>query len=112
MHCLEVLRFALYLHDFGSQIGLRLVIARPHSFTALIIQNGDILLGLPCNSCTSKPANSIATSFSRSSSACVEACPAQTTSSTVHKKGARCAGKSSTWLRYAEDCNTKDNKVR
>lgn len=39
---LEVERFALYLHDFGSQIGLRLAIARPARITALIIQNGDI----------------------------------------------------------------------
>ena len=35
-------RFALYLHDFGSQIGLRLAIARPDRIAALIIQNGDI----------------------------------------------------------------------
>lgn len=35
-------RFTLYLHDFGSQIGLRLAIARPERITALIIQNGDI----------------------------------------------------------------------
>jgi len=35
-------RFALYLHDFGSQIGLRLAIKRPECITALIIQNGDI----------------------------------------------------------------------
>jgi pimeloyl-ACP methyl ester carboxylesterase len=35
-------RFALYLHDFGSQIGLRLAIRRPESIEALIIQNGDI----------------------------------------------------------------------
>ena len=35
-------RYALYLHDFGSQIGLRLAIAAPHRVTALIIQNGDI----------------------------------------------------------------------
>lgn len=39
---LEVARFALYLHDFGSQIGLRLAIRRPERITALIIQNGDI----------------------------------------------------------------------
>lgn len=39
---LGVERFALYLHDFGSQIGLRLAIARPEAVTALIIQNGDI----------------------------------------------------------------------
>ncbi len=42
MQRLDVPRFALYLHDFGSQIGLRLAIARPRSITALVIQNGDI----------------------------------------------------------------------
>lgn len=35
-------RFALYLHDFGSQIGLRLAIKKPHRIAALVIQNGDI----------------------------------------------------------------------
>lgn len=35
-------RFALYLHDFGSQIGLRLAIRNPKRIAALIIQNGDI----------------------------------------------------------------------
>jgi pimeloyl-ACP methyl ester carboxylesterase len=35
-------RFALYLHDFGSQIGLRLAIASPGRIGALVIQNGDI----------------------------------------------------------------------
>jgi pimeloyl-ACP methyl ester carboxylesterase len=39
---LNVERFALYLHDFGSQIGLRLAIKRPERIAALIIQNGDI----------------------------------------------------------------------
>jgi pimeloyl-ACP methyl ester carboxylesterase len=39
---LGIRRFALYLHDFGSQIGLRLAIARPEMIAALIIQNGDI----------------------------------------------------------------------
>jgi len=39
---LGVERYALYLHDFGSQIGLRLAIAAPERVTALIIQNGDI----------------------------------------------------------------------
>ena len=34
--------FVLYLHDFGSQIGLRLAIERPERIKALIIQNGDI----------------------------------------------------------------------
>lgn len=35
-------RFAIYLHDFGSQIGLRFAIRRPERIAALIIQNGDI----------------------------------------------------------------------
>jgi pimeloyl-ACP methyl ester carboxylesterase len=39
---LGVRRFVLYLHDFGSQIGLRLAIRRPERIAALIIQNGDI----------------------------------------------------------------------
>jgi pimeloyl-ACP methyl ester carboxylesterase len=39
---LGVGRFALYLHDFGSQIGLRLAMRDPGRIAALIIQNGDI----------------------------------------------------------------------
>ncbi|HYO80863.1 MAG TPA: alpha/beta hydrolase [Bryobacteraceae bacterium] len=39
---LGIERFALYLHDFGSQIGLRLAIRHPEKITALIVQNGDI----------------------------------------------------------------------
>ena len=35
-------RCSLYLHDFGSQIGLRLAIRDPSRIAALIIQNGDI----------------------------------------------------------------------
>jgi pimeloyl-ACP methyl ester carboxylesterase len=35
-------RYALYLHDYGSQIGLRLAIKAPERVLALIIQNGDI----------------------------------------------------------------------
>ena len=35
-------RFAMYLHDFSSHIGLRLPIRRPERIAALIIQNGDI----------------------------------------------------------------------
>ncbi|HTV67402.1 MAG TPA: alpha/beta hydrolase [Rhizobiaceae bacterium] len=35
-------RFAMYLHDYGSQIGLRLAIKDPSRIEALIIQNGDI----------------------------------------------------------------------
>jgi pimeloyl-ACP methyl ester carboxylesterase len=39
---LGVARFALYLHDFGSQIGLRLAMRDPGRIAALIVQNGDI----------------------------------------------------------------------
>lgn len=39
---LGITRFVLYLHDFGSQIGLRLAIRRPERIAGLIIQNGDI----------------------------------------------------------------------
>ena len=39
---LGLTRYALYLHDYGSQIGLRLAIQSPERITALIIQNGDI----------------------------------------------------------------------
>lgn len=35
-------RFVIYLHDFGSQIGLRLALAQPERIAGLIIQNGDI----------------------------------------------------------------------
>jgi pimeloyl-ACP methyl ester carboxylesterase len=35
-------RYALWLHDYGSQIGLRHAIAHPDRIAALIIQNGDI----------------------------------------------------------------------
>jgi pimeloyl-ACP methyl ester carboxylesterase len=35
-------KFALYLQDFGSQIGLRLAIKQPRKIAALVIQNGDI----------------------------------------------------------------------
>jgi len=35
-------RYGLYLHDYGSQIGLRLAIRHPERVAALIIQNGDI----------------------------------------------------------------------
>ncbi|MFD1795454.1 alpha/beta hydrolase [Paracoccus aurantiacus] len=35
-------RYALWLHDYGSQIGLRHAIANPQRIAALIIQNGDI----------------------------------------------------------------------
>lgn len=39
---LQLDRYALWLHDYGSQIGLRHAIAHPDRITALIIQNGDI----------------------------------------------------------------------
>lgn len=35
-------RFVVYLHDFGSQIGLRLAAKYPERIAGLIIQNGDI----------------------------------------------------------------------
>lgn len=35
-------RYAVWLHDYGSQIGLRHAIAHPERVAALIIQNGDI----------------------------------------------------------------------
>jgi pimeloyl-ACP methyl ester carboxylesterase len=39
---LELQRYSLWLHDYGSQIGLRHAIAHPERITGLIIQNGDI----------------------------------------------------------------------
>jgi pimeloyl-ACP methyl ester carboxylesterase len=39
---LALQRYALYLHDYGSQIGLRLAIKTPQRVAALIVQNGDI----------------------------------------------------------------------
>lgn len=39
---LELSRYALWLHDYGSQIGLRHAIAFPGRIAALIVQNGDI----------------------------------------------------------------------
>ncbi|MET9337644.1 alpha/beta hydrolase [Nonomuraea sp. NPDC003804] len=39
---LDLRRYALYLHDYGSQIGLRLAMTAPERVTGLIIQNGDI----------------------------------------------------------------------
>lgn len=38
----KLTRYAIYLHDFGSQIGLRLAMKAPDRVAALIIQNGDI----------------------------------------------------------------------
>ena len=39
---LDLARYAIYLHDYGSQIGLRLAMKAPLRVAALIIQNGDI----------------------------------------------------------------------
>ncbi|MEU4422448.1 alpha/beta hydrolase, partial [Actinoplanes sp. NPDC024001] len=39
---LKLDRYAVYLHDYGSQHGLRLALARPDRVAGLIIQNGDI----------------------------------------------------------------------
>jgi pimeloyl-ACP methyl ester carboxylesterase len=39
---LGLARYALYLHDYGSQFGFRLATKRPESVAALVIQNGDI----------------------------------------------------------------------
>ena len=39
---LGVQRYVLYLHDYGSQIGLRLAIQAPDKVAGLIVQNGDI----------------------------------------------------------------------
>jgi len=39
---LGVSRYVLYLHDYGSQIGLRLALRAPEKVAGLIIQNGDI----------------------------------------------------------------------
>jgi pimeloyl-ACP methyl ester carboxylesterase len=41
-NALKLERYALYLHDYGSQIGLRLALRAPERVAALIIQNGDI----------------------------------------------------------------------
>jgi pimeloyl-ACP methyl ester carboxylesterase len=39
---LNLERYVIYLHDYGSQIGLRLAMAAPARVAGLIIQNGDI----------------------------------------------------------------------
>ncbi|MBN3268523.1 alpha/beta fold hydrolase [Bordetella bronchiseptica] len=41
-HALGLPSYALYLHDYGSQIGLRLAMREPDKVSGLIIQNGDI----------------------------------------------------------------------
>jgi pimeloyl-ACP methyl ester carboxylesterase len=42
VRALELPRYAIWLHDYGSQFGLRLAMADPDRVAALIIQNGDI----------------------------------------------------------------------
>lgn len=39
---LQLDKYSLYLHDYGSQIGLRLAMSAPEKINSLIIQNGDI----------------------------------------------------------------------
>jgi pimeloyl-ACP methyl ester carboxylesterase len=39
---LGLTRYALYLFDYGSQVGFQLALKRPEQVAALIIQNGDI----------------------------------------------------------------------
>jgi pimeloyl-ACP methyl ester carboxylesterase len=39
---LDLPRYAIYLHDYGSQHGFRLAMSAPERVAALIIQNGDI----------------------------------------------------------------------
>src|SRR5262249_10888588 len=41
-NALRLDRYTLWLHDYGSQIGLRHAIARPDRIVGLIVQNGDI----------------------------------------------------------------------
>ncbi|MEV4573913.1 alpha/beta hydrolase [Nonomuraea jabiensis] len=41
-HVMGLSRYAIYLHDYGSQFGLRLALRAPERVTALVIQNGDI----------------------------------------------------------------------
>ena len=42
VRALDIERFAIYLHDFGSPIGARLAMKEPSRVIAQIIQNGDI----------------------------------------------------------------------
>ncbi|WP_219339655.1 alpha/beta fold hydrolase [Luteimonas salinisoli] len=42
MRTLELERFVVYLHDFGSPVGARLAIMDPSRVVAQVIQNGDI----------------------------------------------------------------------
>ncbi|GAA4012086.1 alpha/beta hydrolase [Allokutzneria multivorans] len=42
VQCLDLNRYVIYLHDYGSQIGLRLAMSDPGRVAGLVIQNGDI----------------------------------------------------------------------
>jgi pimeloyl-ACP methyl ester carboxylesterase len=42
VNTLELDRYAIWLHDYGSQLGLRLAMREPDRVACLIIQNGDI----------------------------------------------------------------------
>jgi pimeloyl-ACP methyl ester carboxylesterase len=39
---LQLDRYVIWLHDYGSQFGLRLALAKPERVAGLVIQNGDI----------------------------------------------------------------------
>ncbi|WP_433713476.1 alpha/beta fold hydrolase [Nocardia sp. CA-084685] len=39
---LELSEYVIYLHDYGSQFGLRLAISAPERVRGMIVQNGDI----------------------------------------------------------------------
>jgi pimeloyl-ACP methyl ester carboxylesterase len=39
---LDLERYVIWLHDYGSQFGFRLAIVRPDRVAVLVIQNGDI----------------------------------------------------------------------
>ncbi|NRQ34739.1 alpha/beta hydrolase [Nonomuraea sp. NN258] len=41
-HVMGLRRYAIYLHDYGSQFGLRLALRAPERVAGLVIQNGDI----------------------------------------------------------------------
>lgn len=39
---LKLERFCLYMHDYGSQIGMRLALRKPGQIACLVVQNGDV----------------------------------------------------------------------
>jgi pimeloyl-ACP methyl ester carboxylesterase len=39
---LQLDRYVIWLHDYGSQFGFRLAVAKPERVAGLVIQNGDI----------------------------------------------------------------------